>query len=149
MSLPAIPPAVYMDLLGISEDELSVPPAKVVEESRPSRADATFEDRLSALDLNAAVADDTARRAAFGTPEPKRPWSEPEELVALRIPDNRIERLELEVGLFGGLKTLDVGCLRGRMEWDYAHTSSAITGSRCCRTRLLISSALHGLISRA
>jgi hypothetical protein len=62
---------------------------------------------LRLADLRLAQ-DEDAQRRAFGTPEPKRQWSEPEELIAFRAADNRIERLELEIGLFGGLKTLDV-----------------------------------------
>lgn len=99
-----------MDLLGIPESELSIPPVKETEEPKPKAPDADFATRLGRLDLSAAADDDAARRDAFGTPEPKKKWTEPEELLALKAPDNRIERLEIEIGLFGGLKTLDVSC---------------------------------------
>lgn len=110
MSLSALPSDVYTDLLGVPEDELSVPPAKpepVHQAAPPKEVEYdSFGRAISALSLED---DDTARRLAFGTPPPKNRWSEPEELTSLRAPDNRILELEVEVGLFGGLKTLDVG----------------------------------------
>lgn len=67
-------------------------------------------DAFGRLQLDDVDEDDQHR--VFGTPPPKPKWTEPEELTVLRAAENRIKELEVEIGLFGGLKTLDVSLRR-------------------------------------
>lgn len=98
---------MYTDLLGIPEDELSHPPAKTGPVEALARPPG--QARIDALSLaNAHPGDEEARARAFGTPPPKKPWSEPEELTAFKAGPNMIKEVEVELGLFGGLRTLDV-----------------------------------------
>lgn len=105
LGLDAIPPLVYTDLLGLRAADLSrPPPAEVVPKAPLTPLSKSF----ARLDL-----DNDNVHDVFGTPEPKRPWSEPEELVAFRAVDNLLAEVEVELGFFGGLKTLDVGWAAG------------------------------------
>ncbi|KAL1413379.1 hypothetical protein Q8F55_001140 [Vanrija albida] len=98
LGLEAVPPLVYTDLLGMREQDLSRPPVVEVAAKAP----------LTPLRKSFASLDLEDEHAVFGTPEPKKAWSEPEELVAFRAVDNLLAEVELELGFFGGLKTLDL-----------------------------------------
>ncbi|GMK59169.1 hypothetical protein CspeluHIS016_0701840 [Cutaneotrichosporon spelunceum] len=105
LELSRIPADVYTDLLGIPEDELSNPPSKPDSpEDMPRMPGMPAIDTLALDDIN----DEDARARAFGTPPPKKPWSEPEELTSFKAGINRIREVDTELGLFGGLRILDL-----------------------------------------
>lgn len=102
---------MYTELLGIPEDELSNPPAKAPPpEAAPRPPGRSHIDALSLA--NARPGDEEAKARAFGTPPPKKPWSEPEELTGFKAGPNLIKEVDVELGLFGGLRTLDVSWAR-------------------------------------
>lgn len=99
LKLSHIPPEVYTELLGLAAEELSRPPPKeeVPQHIVPKRVEAlSFDDT------------EENKHNVFGTPPPKQRWREPEELTSFRAGFNMIKEIEVELGLFGGLKTLDV-----------------------------------------
>ena len=54
-----------------------------------------------------ALAESSAR--PFGaTSITKDDWAEPEELVGFKAADNEIRELDIEIGAFGALKSIDV-----------------------------------------
>lgn len=111
LDLPHIPVEVYTELLGIPEAELSNPPPKAAPpEGGPRIPGMPHIDALSLA--NAHPGDEEAKARAFGTPPPKKPWSEPEELTEFKAGPNRIKEIDVELGLFGGLRTLDVSLPR-------------------------------------
>ncbi|OCF32862.1 hypothetical protein I316_05499 [Kwoniella heveanensis BCC8398] len=107
MSLDSVPSEIYTSLLGIPPEELSNPPP------RPE----ALTDLPSArnFDPNApppkGLTKDEERALVFGSKAVKRDerWEEPEELTSFRIADNKLQRIEREIGMFGGLERLDLG----------------------------------------
>jgi hypothetical protein len=64
------------------------------------------------------MAEEKSRDEVFGQGRKKEAWAEPEELVSLRAGGNEIDKVEVEVGAFGGLKVIDVSWeLIGLREW--------------------------------
>lgn len=115
LSLTHLPPAIYTELLGLPAEELSRPPPKEMPTQHlgPKRVDAlVFEDT------------EENKHNVFGTPPPKPRWREPEELTSFRAGYNMIKEVEVELGLFGGLKTLDVRGL-GKRSADPSFTATS------------------------
>jgi hypothetical protein len=99
LSLDRIPADVYTALLGIPSDSLSRPPPPPQPKEtglKPLRGGAS-----------AGISTDSDRNAVFNQPV-RETWADPEELTSLKGSDNRILELEVEIGAFGGLRTLDV-----------------------------------------
>ena len=95
LSLERVPADVYTALLGIPADSLSRPPP------RPQPKETALKP------LRGGVQNDNDRDAVFNQPV-RETWADPEELTSLKVSDNRILELEVEIGAFGGLRTLDV-----------------------------------------
>lgn len=67
-----------------------------------------MEDSFSRLGFGGDESDEDSRSIVFNQPRPAGKWVEPEELTAFKANGNMLKEIDLEVGLFGGLKTLDV-----------------------------------------
>ncbi|WWC99490.1 hypothetical protein V866_006393 [Kwoniella sp. B9012] len=106
LSVGAIPPEVYTTLLGIPSEDLSSPPPKEIPSSDIPKG--------SVLDPNSTppkgLSRDEERSLVFGSKAAPRTkeWVEPEELTSFRISENRLQRIEREIGMFGALERLDL-----------------------------------------
>lgn len=112
LELRQLPHELYIDLLGLPVDELSnPPPAPKKDESvrtpgKPGKG--AMEDSFSRLGFGGDESDEDSRSIVFNQPRPQGKWVEPEELTAFKANGNMLKEIDLEVGLFGGLKNLDV-----------------------------------------
>ena len=100
LDLERIPADVYTALLGIPADSLSRPPPP------PAPKETAIKTRLTGT----APQTESDRNAVFNQ-STRETWADPEELTSLKASDNRILELEVEIGAFGGLRSLDVGSL--------------------------------------
>ncbi|WVQ97096.1 hypothetical protein IAU59_004206 [Kwoniella sp. CBS 9459] len=106
MSLNSVPSEIYTTLLEIPPEELSNPPPK------PEASSDIPSARM--FDPNApppkGLTKDEERALVFGSKAVKRDerWEEPEELTSWRIADNALQRIDREIGMFGGLERLDL-----------------------------------------
>ncbi|KAK8865831.1 hypothetical protein IAR55_000979 [Kwoniella newhampshirensis] len=112
LSLRRIPAEVYTKLLGIPLEELSSPPPP----PSPRKTDIFTSPRQFGSEFPPApgpgsgLDKEEERAAIFGKSLDKREnlWTEPEELTLLRAGGNELEEVEREVGMFGGLKSVDL-----------------------------------------
>ncbi|KAK4689115.1 hypothetical protein P7C73_g1000, partial [Tremellales sp. Uapishka_1] len=98
LKLARVPAEVYTKFLGIPPDSLSHPPS-------PPRPSANL-PRLSGLHIG----EEASREQVFGKSSEQREeeWVEPEELISFKAGENSIQVLDVEIGAFGGLKTIDL-----------------------------------------
>ncbi len=98
-SLQRIPVQVYTDLLGLDANSLSHP-----SQSQPGLDE---EGVAGSFKSQLTITDESGN--PFGSRETKREeWVEPEELTGFKALENEIRELDVEVGAFGGLKSIDV-----------------------------------------
>lgn len=98
MNLDRIPSEVYSVLLGISAKNLDRP-------ATPPPADPGIQGLTNRFD----DLDTRNRAAVFGKDTKKDDiWVECEELIVFKAGENKIARLDREIGAFGGLKSIDV-----------------------------------------
>jgi len=102
LSLLRIPAEVYTDLLGLDPASLSHPPTPPA-----PRLNADLQGMTRSFEPHMAIAEDAGNRFG-GKSRVKEEWVEPEELVGLRAVENEIKELDIEIGAFGGLKSIDV-----------------------------------------
>lgn len=88
-------------------DELSNPPPQPAKKDDRVRAPG-IEDSFSRLGFGGDESDEDSRSVVFNQPRPQGKWVEPEELTAFKANGNMLKEIDLEVGLFGGIKSLDV-----------------------------------------
>ncbi|WVO13174.1 hypothetical protein L204_100786 [Cryptococcus depauperatus] len=102
LELESLPSKVYTSLLGLGAEELSKPPPlpqPVAPKPRPSASPFAIDDDLERIE----------RDEVFGSVQKKEDtWSEPEELTTLKAGSNKIVDVDKEIGMFGGLKILDL-----------------------------------------
>ncbi|WVQ85336.1 hypothetical protein IAT38_007501 [Cryptococcus sp. DSM 104549] len=110
LSLDRIPAEVYTKLLGIPTSELSnppPPPPPVLHAPRPSRPARPSTSPFAVDDDDERT--DEGRELVFGkSTKQEEAWTEPEELTSFKAGDNKIESVEVELGMFGGLRILDL-----------------------------------------
>ncbi|WVF70738.1 hypothetical protein IAT40_005532 [Kwoniella sp. CBS 6097] len=106
MSLDSVPSEIYTTLLGIPPEELSNPPPKP-EQSSDIPVARNFDPNAPPPK---GLTKDEERALVFGSKAVKKDdrWEEPEELTSFRIADNTLQRIEREIGMFGGLERLDL-----------------------------------------
>ncbi|AAW42699.2 hypothetical protein CNC04030 [Cryptococcus deneoformans JEC21] len=111
LELERIPPKVYISLLGLSTTDLSnppPPPSPPRESLAASRSRTAIGTSPFAVDDEIDV-DNSQQGLAFRTWRKEEDiWSEPEELTTLRIGNNKLVEIDREIGMFGGLKILDL-----------------------------------------
>lgn len=107
LELKQLPHELYTDLLGLPLDELSNPPPRSPKKDDRVRGP-SMEDSFSRLGFGGDESDEDSRSLIFNQPRPQSKWVEPEELTAFKANGNMLKEIDLEVGLFGGLKSLDV-----------------------------------------
>lgn len=109
LELERIPEKVYISLLGLSATDLSnpLPPQSP---SRESMAASGARPAIGASPFAVDEEEDSSRRdSVSGTWRREEDiWSEPEELTTLRLGNNKLVEIDREIGMFGGLKILDV-----------------------------------------
>ncbi|WWD17984.1 hypothetical protein CI109_102430 [Kwoniella shandongensis] len=109
LSLKRIPAEVYTKLLGLQLDELSSPPPPP---SPPSskKGDIFTTPRQFGSEFPTGLEKEDERALIFGKSLKKGEefWVEPEELTTFRAAGNELEVLEREMGMFGGLKSVDL-----------------------------------------
>ncbi|ORX33803.1 Alpha/Beta hydrolase protein [Kockovaella imperatae] len=96
-SLDAVPLEVYTRLLGVPPADLSRKPAPA--------PDSTPDIRPSSH--GRSVPAPSSREDVFGIPGREVAWGEPAELTSLKGGDNVLTELDIEIGAFGGLKSID------------------------------------------
>ncbi|WWC66579.1 uncharacterized protein I206_100482 [Kwoniella pini CBS 10737] len=105
LSLSEIPSEVYTTLLGIPEEELSNPPPKKILSSDLPQGSKLSVDSTPPKGLSK----DDERSLVFGSKVAKKnEWIEPEELTSFRIAENKLNKIEREIGMFGALERLDL-----------------------------------------
>lgn len=129
LPLHRIPAEVYMDLLGIPEEDLSNPPGP----AGPSNGNAqqanekdkrTFSSQLRFASEDGLSAEEEMQRVFggknVGAAKAKRDrvWVEPEETTLFRAWGCGVREIEREFGGFGGLKSIDVSFVFYFMSWD-------------------------------
>lgn len=98
LDLHRIPPEAFSVLVGISPSNLERPPT-------PEPVD----DQVKRLGHSFGSLDTNDRKAVFGKDTRRdEPWVECAELVGMKAGENRIKRLDIEIGAFGGLKGIEV-----------------------------------------
>ncbi|WWC86072.1 uncharacterized protein L201_000943 [Kwoniella dendrophila CBS 6074] len=109
LSLPSIPIEVYTTLLGLPEEELSNPPTNT--KSNVEQSDIPSKSKLNVNSTPPkGLSRDDEKELVFGGKAAKKhnEWIEPEELTSFRISENKLNRIEREIGMFGALERLDL-----------------------------------------
>lgn len=102
---------MYISLLGLSSTDLSKPPpppSPPRESLAASRARTAIGTSPFAVDDEVDVDNSQQDLMSHTWKEEEDIWSEPEELTTLRIRNNKLVEIDREIGMFGGLKILDV-----------------------------------------
>ena len=94
-----MPAEAFQVLLGISSSNLARPITPEPEDDSIHSITDSFADLKTGT-----------RREVFGKEEKREEvWVECEEVTLFKAGENKIERLDVEIGAFGGLKAIDVG----------------------------------------
>ena len=109
-SLSRIPPEVYTRLIGIPESDLSNPPSTNPKPYMQSTKTASMDSPSARTwENNRWVADSAqSKEAVFGLALRDIDWGEAAELTVLSARDNEILEVEREIGVFGGVRNVDV-----------------------------------------
>lgn len=112
--LAFLPPSLYTILLSIPPKELSRKPARRPTLTQPRFEDLSTPDKLSAK-LDSALKLEQQGEGAFGggdeEEEPTGWMGFGTDLETLKVGGQELEELDLELGLFGGLKVVDVSSM--------------------------------------
>lgn len=99
LDLERIPSEVYSVLLGIPSSNLARPATPEVKDDKVSSLTRSFQD------LGSGSREEIFRKST----RKEDVWTECEEVTSLKVSENRIRSLDVEIGAFGGLKVIEVG----------------------------------------
>jgi hypothetical protein len=101
LDLHRVPPEAFQVLLGISSSSLARP---VTPEPK--------DDTVKTVKDSFANIQTGSRREVYGKEQLREEvWVECEEVTLFKAGENKIEKLDIEIGAFGGLKAIDVSPL--------------------------------------
>lgn len=118
LDLDRIPSDLYTSLLGIPASELSNPPAPPT-----ASTSSDVKGMTSSFSAHLSLAEKSDRDAVFGRGTTREEWVEPEaELISFNAERNGIERIEREIGAFGGIKSINVSWSSSSDHYEIAAT---------------------------